>query len=139
MRRLTKAGTPFSFAREQREAFEELKSRLSSAETLGYFDEDASTQEAADASQVGLGAVLTQLHKDDRELSVTLAVVRQKQSGRTRRQRRRWACENFHPYIYGTPFELVTHHKPLEVIYGPQIKTMRPHRKMVPKNATLQA
>ena len=34
------------------------------AETLGYFDKDGPTQVVADASQVGLGAVRTQLHKD---------------------------------------------------------------------------
>ena len=90
LKRLTKAGTPFVFGREQKEAFEELKGRLSSAETLGYFDKDAPTQVAgdaspgglssaetlgyfdknaptqvvADASPVRLGAVLTQLQKD---------------------------------------------------------------------------
>ena len=51
------------FGREQ-EAFKELKRRLSSAETLGYFNKDAPMQVVADASPVGLGAVLTQLHKD---------------------------------------------------------------------------
>ena len=62
--RLTKAGTPFAFGREQKEALEELKRRLSSAETLGYFDKDAPTQVVAFASPVGLGAVLTQVQKD---------------------------------------------------------------------------
>ena len=33
-----------------------------------------------------------------------------------------WACEKFHPYIYGQCFELLTDHKPLEAIYGPKSK-----------------
>ncbi|CAB4032808.1 Retrovirus-related Pol poly, partial [Paramuricea clavata] len=42
----------------------EEKRRLSSSTTLRYFDKDAPTQVVADASPVGLGAVLTQTHKD---------------------------------------------------------------------------
>ena len=44
LRHLTKAGTPFVFGKEQKEAFVELKKRLSNSETLGYFDKDAPTQ-----------------------------------------------------------------------------------------------
>ena len=33
-----------------------------------------------------------------------------------------WACERYHAYIYGMRFDLVTNHKPLEVIYGPRSK-----------------
>jgi len=29
-----------------------------------------------------------------------------------------WACEGFHVYLYGIQFELLTDHKPLEVIYS---------------------
>ena len=64
LRRLTKAGTSFVFGKEQKEAFVELKKRLSNSETLGYLDKDAPTQIIADASPVGLGAVLTQVNKD---------------------------------------------------------------------------
>ena len=28
--------------------------------------------------------------------------------------------EEFHSYIYGTPFELATDRKPIEVVYGPK-------------------
>ena len=29
-----------------------------------------------------------------------------------------WACERFNAYIEGAPFDLVTDHKPLEIIFG---------------------
>ena len=60
LRRLTKAGTPFVFGKEHKEAFTKLKKRLSNSETLGYFDKDAPMKVIPDASPVELGAVLTQ-------------------------------------------------------------------------------
>lgn len=38
LRCLTKKGVPFNFWTEQRESFQELKNRLSSSTTLGYFE-----------------------------------------------------------------------------------------------------
>ena len=38
---LSKKGVCFRFGDEQRRAFNELKSRIASAETLGYFDKEA--------------------------------------------------------------------------------------------------
>ena len=60
LRQLTKSGEPFVWGPEQQQSFDELKKRLSSAETLGYFDKNAPTKVIADASPVGLGAVLVQ-------------------------------------------------------------------------------
>ncbi len=31
-----------------------------------------------------------------------------------------WACERFHLYLYGISFEILTDHKPLEIIYSSQ-------------------
>ena len=45
---------------EQQQSFDQFKKRLSSAETLGYFDKDAPIMAIADASPVGLKAVLVQ-------------------------------------------------------------------------------
>ena len=96
-----------------------MKRRLSCAKTLGYFDKDAPTQVVADASPVGLGAVLTQVQKDGPRVSLTETERRYSQTEKEALALI-WACEKFHPYIYGTLFELVTDQKPLEVIYGPK-------------------
>ena len=60
LRQLTKSGEPFVWGPEQQQSFDELKKRLSSAETLGYFDKNAPAKVIADGSPVGLGAVLVQ-------------------------------------------------------------------------------
>ena len=118
LRYLTKSGTPFVFGGEQRKAFQELKERLASAETLGYFDKDAPTQ---------AGAVLTQRQKDGpRVISYASRSLTDTERRYSQTEKEAlalvWACEKFHPYVYGMPFELVTVHKPLEVIYGPKSK-----------------
>ena len=127
LRKLTKKGVRFEFGEEQKNAFNELKRRLSNADNLGYFDKDAKTLIIADASPVGLGAILIQeqqgrkrvisyasksLSAVERHYSQTekeaLAVVR--------------ACERFHVYLYGIEFTLYTDHKPLETIYSSRSK-----------------
>ena len=127
LRRLTKSGTPFVFGGERKKAFQGLKERLACAETLGYYDKDSPTQVIAYASPVGLGAVLTQKQKNGPRVlcyasrSLTDTERRYSQTEKEA-QALVWACEKFHPYVYGVPFDLVTDHKPLEVIYGPRSK-----------------
>ncbi|KAL9975922.1 hypothetical protein ACROYT_G013141 [Oculina patagonica] len=60
LRQLTRKGVAFKWDKDQREAFKTLKETLASAETLAYYDKDAKTRVIADASPVGLGAVLAQ-------------------------------------------------------------------------------
>ncbi|KAJ8366663.1 hypothetical protein AAFF_G00345590 [Aldrovandia affinis] len=127
LRRLTRKDTPFEFGPEQRRAFNALKDELARAGTLAYFDKDAETKVIADASPVGLGAVLVQVQQGE---EVPICYVSRSLSDCERRysQTERealglvWACERLHPYIYGRQFTLVTDHKPLEVIYGPHSK-----------------
>ena len=57
LREFRKKGVCFRFRDEQRRAFNELRSRLASTETLGYFDKDVRTLIIAELSPVGLGAV----------------------------------------------------------------------------------
>ena len=53
---------------DQQQSFYELKKRLSSAETLGYFDKNTPTKVIADASPAGLGAVLVQQQGEERRV-----------------------------------------------------------------------
>ncbi|XP_041471762.1 uncharacterized protein K02A2.6-like [Lytechinus variegatus] len=127
LRKLTRKDVPFEFGPEQRKAFNALTDALVSAETLGYYDPKAQTKVIADASPVGLGAVLVQIHAEGPRIiayaSKALTDVERRYS-QTEKEALGlvWACERFHPYLFGIEFQLVTDHKPLEVIYSPRSK-----------------
>ena len=116
------------WGKEQEESFQKLKSQVASAPVLAYFDKQASTRIVADASPVGLGAVLVQEKNGE---SRTVCYARRSLSQVERRCRQTdkealalvWACERFHLYLYGFPqFDLVTDHEALKVIYSHKSK-----------------
>ena len=127
MRKLTKKSEKFVWGKEQQTAFDQLKSDLSKAETLAYFDPEAETRIVVDASPVGLGAVLTQVQKGKSRVihyaSRSLSDVERRYS-QTEKEALAcvWACERFHLYVYGIEFILETDHKPLEFIYSKRSK-----------------
>lgn len=127
LRCLTRKETTFQFGPEQKQAFHALKNELARAGTLAYFDKGAPTKVIADASPVGLGAVLVQKQKGE---EVPVCYVSRNLTDCERRYSQTesealalvWACERLHPYVYGRKFDLVTDHKPLEVIYSQRSK-----------------
>lgn len=113
----------------QQIAFNELKRRLGDVHSLGYYDPNDRTQVVADASPVGLGAILIQFDsKGPRVIAYgnkSLTDV-EKRYCQTEKEALAlvWAVEHFNMYLYGLKvFELVTDHKPLEVIFGPRSKS----------------
>lgn len=112
---------------EQDQAFKELKQRLTNIHTLGFYDPGDRTQVMADASPVELGAVLIQhdsrgpriISFGNKSLTET-----EKRYCQTEKEALAlvWAVEHFYMYLYGKEFELITDHKPLEVIFGPHSK-----------------
>ena len=127
LRKLIRKDVSFHFRAEQKAAFESLKQSMAEAGTLAYFDKNAPSKIIADASPVGLGAVLVQSQDGAWVLicyaSRSLTSCERKYS-QTEKEALAlvWVCERFHAYIYGMRFDLVTDHKPLEVIYGPRSK-----------------
>lgn len=97
-------------------------------ETLAYFDPDLETFLIADASPIGLGAVLYQKGSDGllkviSYASKTLSDV-ERRYAQTEREALAivWAPEKFHFYLYGKFFWLITDHKPLVTIFGDKSK-----------------
>lgn len=113
---------------KQSAAFAELKESLSALRTLGFYDPHDKTQVMADASPVGLGAVLVQIDRQGPRIIAfghkSLSNV-EKRYCQTEKEALAlvWAVEHFNMYLYGLKeFELITDHKPLEVIFGPRSK-----------------
>ena len=124
---LTRQGVAFNWGEEQQMAFQELKRVISRSETLAYFRTECRTRIVADASPVGLGAVLTQQHGETWRVvsyaSRSLTDVERRYS-QTEKEALAlvWVCERFNMYVAGLSFELETDHKPLERIYLPTSK-----------------
>ena len=113
---------------EQEKSLQKLKNQVASAPVLAYFDKDAFTRVIADASPVGLGAVLVQ-EKNGESRAVRYASRSLSQVERHYSQTEKeaialvWACERFHLYLYGLPqFDLVTDHEALKVIFSKKSK-----------------
>ena len=117
LRRLARQRLPFEWGEEQEKSFQKLKNQIPSAPVLAYFDKDAFYRVIADASPVGLGAVLVQ-EKNGESRAVCYASRSLSQVERRYSQTEKealalvWACERFHLYLYGLPqFDLVTDHE----------------------------
>lgn len=95
---------------------------------MAYFNPASYTQVIVDASPVGLGAILVQKQEDGYFKPVIYASRSLTDVERRYSQTEKealavvWACERFRLYILGIHFELITDHKPLEIIYSPKSK-----------------
>jgi hypothetical protein len=123
IQRLTRKNVVFAWGNDQQIAFDELKRRITCAETLAYFSVDCKTRIVADASPYGLGAILTQLQNGQWRViayaSRSLTDVERRYS-QTEKEALAlvWSCERFNLYIFGREVELETDHKPLECIFS---------------------
>lgn len=88
----------------------------------------AKTTGVTDASNVGVGAILLQEDRDGNAKVISYAsraltdVERRYSTIQKEALAVVWGCEKFKIYLLGIDYELVTDHKPLEVLYGPKSK-----------------
>ena len=110
---------------EQERAWVGLKEALSSAEVLAPYQPQLPLRLACDASPFGVAAVLSHVMPDGNERPIAYASKSLSAAERNYSQLDKEALaiifgvRRFHSYIYGRIFTLITDHKPLLGILGP--------------------
>lgn len=107
------------------DAFNKLKEILASDQILTHYSSDLPLILACDASQVGVGCVLSHTFPDGTEKPIAYASKTLNSSQRAYAQIEREALaiifgiEKFHQYLFGRRFTLLTDHKALSIIFSP--------------------
>lgn len=120
-RQLRKGAGPFRWTTEMEDAFNDVREAIISSTALAMFDPALPTFVTTDASDVGLGAVLSQLHQDGERVvscaSCTLTPAQRRYSVTEREALAcAWAVERWHKYLWGRTFVLRTDHQALRLL-----------------------
>ena len=120
LRRFTKKNQKFICGKEQEEAFQTLKQKLTSAEIMCFYDPIAETNIIVDAGPKGLGAILSHKQKNRQFKPILYSSVALKDVESRYSQTEKealavtWAFQHYHYYIYDRYVTVCTYHEPLE-------------------------
>ena len=124
LHKLLNSQSSWHWGKEQQKAFEQSKSFLKSSKLLVHYDDKKELTLACDASQYGLGAVLSHKMEDGSEHPISFASRTLTKAERNYSNLEREALavifgvKKFHQYLYGRQFALETDHKPLESLFN---------------------
>ena len=127
LRRLLTKNAEFLWTSNEQKAFEELKTCVTNAPVLAYFDLNKYSVVSVDASQYGLGGILLQ---DGHPIAYASSSLTETQQRYSQIEKELLAvlngCKKFHYYIYGTKFTVETDHKPLIGLLQKPIEKLSP-------------
>ena len=107
-------------------SFDEAKAKLVAAPILTHFDPNLPVHMAGDASQYGIGAVISHIMPDGTERPIAYSsrtlTSHEKQYAQVEKEALSliFGVKKFHQFLYGKRFTLVTDHRPLTAILGPK-------------------
>ena len=126
---LTEKSTKWKWDQPQEDAFKKLKQMLTDNTVLAHFDPSCPVGISCDASDAGVGAVLFHRYKDNTERPIANAsktlTATQKRYPQIQKEALSiiFALKKFHQFLYSRKFILVTDHKPLISMFGPNTAT----------------
>lgn len=121
---LRRADVPWSWGTEQDKAFKQSKEELLNSKALVHFDPKLPLSVSADSSPYGLGAVLNHII-DGQERPICFVSRTLIAAERNYPQLEKealaivFALKQFHTYLWGQRFRVVTDHKPLLGLFNP--------------------
>ncbi|KAJ8364836.1 hypothetical protein SKAU_G00136670 [Synaphobranchus kaupii] len=122
LRALLHGSDTFTWSPEAQRSFETVKGLIVNSPALSLFNPALPTVVTTDASDYGLGAVLTQMHQDGSERTVAFASRTLTQAERNYSTVEKealgcvWATEKWRTYLWGRHFTLRTDHSPLTTL-----------------------
>ena len=124
LNRLLRKAVEWKWIKECDQVFLQIKEKLGSAETLVHFNPSLPTVLTADASSIGIGAVISHRYPDGSEKAIAHASKTLTPTEKNYSQIE-WEAlaliygiKKFHQYLWGRKFTLQTDHKPLTTIFG---------------------
>ena len=127
LRRLQKQDTIWAWESEQQQAFEKIKTALTTLPVLTYFDKDKDHIIQTDASKTGLGAVLLQEGQPMVYASRTLTKTEKRYSNIERELLGVvFGLERLHHYTFGSSITVETNHQLLTSIWKKTIANSSP-------------
>ena len=124
---LLRLGAKWHWIKECEKAFDSAMLALMSAKLLVHYDPELPLRLAGDASEYGIGAIISHVFPDGSEKPIAFASRTLTSSERNYAQLEKEALSlvfgvrKFHQYLYGRSFVLYTDHKPLTTIFGSKV------------------
>ena len=122
--RLLRKSTPWKWSQVEQSAFSKSKDLLSSGSVLVHYDVNKEIFLACDASQYGLGVVLSHKMQDGSERPVAFAsrTLSKAERNYSQVEKEGLACifgvKKFHSFLFGRKFTIITDHKPLLTLFS---------------------
>lgn len=123
LNQLLKKNTKFAWTTECQNAFDNLRHQLMSPKILQYPDFTKEFILTTDASDIGCGAVLSQITNDeDKPIAFASKTFTKAEKNKPTILKEllaiHWAINYFKAYLYGKKFTVKTDHKPLVYLFG---------------------